>query len=147
MPPVYAMHGWCQTNISEIDRTLTYNYICNTIRKANDSGKEFDMVTLGSLLREIRKTLKNWRPETGFNATRLNYSPADIIFGARVAAILKKDPDHRKNVKVTLLQIKKEAMLDKTFNCWLLNISMKKFCEVVEFSYFPVPIKKESVHT
>ena len=101
------------------------------------------MVTLGTRLREMRKEFRKWSPESGFTAISTHYDMADIIFGGRIASMIKGTPNHKKNIRLVLGKIKTEVSMDEKFHSWLLKKTMRQIREAVEFSYFQTPPKKQ----
>lgn len=99
------------------------------------------MPQLDTRLREIRRVLNAWTPQSGFRAQSLNFTPADIVFGARIASTIRNS-EEEKNVDEIISKIRREASLDDTFQSWLLAISIGKLRDVVEFSYFRTPPSK-----
>ncbi len=82
--------------------------------------------------------LRTWTPETGFQATDLEFTPADIIFGARIASIIRNTPQHATHSGEITMKVRREAT-DETFESWFLAISLPRLRDVIEFSFFRQP--------
>ena len=97
------------------------------------------MSTLDERIKKIREMLQTWSTKNRSTSRRLNFSPADIIYGKRVASIIRQTPDHKNNVSDVVSKILREEMLDEMFREWLLEIEISKLRNVVEFSFFHLP--------
>lgn len=102
------------------------------------------MTALDERLLSLQRMLKTWTPENGFKATNLRFTVADIIFGRRVAAMLRQTPSHSTNTGEVIAKIRREAQLDEKFESWLLQTSVTRLRDVVEFSYFRLPPNRSS---
>ena len=90
-------------------------------------------------VKEMRQLLQQWSPENRPLIRRLNFTPADIVFGKRVAAILQQYPDCKKHTDEIMQKILAEISLDSNFRIWILEIQLTKLVNVLEFSVFRLP--------
>lgn len=102
------------------------------------------MTDLVARLRGLRRMLQIWKPQTGFRATNLSFTPADIIFGKRIAVMIRQVPDHCQNAHKVVELVSREALADRQFRAWLSQTANGRLREIIEFTYFQVPPRQNT---
>lgn len=96
------------------------------------------MVLLDQKLNDFKKRINGWTPHNGFQQTELNFEPADIIFGRRISAAVKRH-GCCDNPESVMNDIRIEAEKSNSFKAWFIAMEPHRLQTLCEFLIYRKP--------
>lgn len=96
------------------------------------------MSMLECKLREMRRCLSTWKPETGFTSASINFAMEDIIYGRRIASAIRRNGCCNSTDRI-IDEIRLEARKDVRFATWFTHQKTAHIQSLCEFLIYRTP--------